>query len=266
MTDSPIPYYSQFGEDRGLEKIFCGKRDGFAIEVGANNGVDGSTTLHFEKLGWNCVLVEPNPSLCADIRRTRDARLFECAASSSPGRAILQIAVGAEGSHAVSALGGSGKAAEILEDHGFRTEPFEVETRTMDAILHEASVQKPIDFISIDVEGHELEMLKGFSLDRWRPRILIIEDNASLSEGSVKDYLEAHGYVRFRRTGVNDWYAHRSDAELASPVRRAAYYPSMVYGRAITMLLRVATPAAPVLKRIPGAMAMRNLLLGGQRG
>ncbi|WP_162935741.1 FkbM family methyltransferase [Tsuneonella amylolytica] len=266
MTTAPIPYYSQFGEDRGLEKIFGGKRDGFAIEVGANNGVDGSTTLHFEKLGWECILVEPNPSLCAEIRTKRAAMLFECAASSAPGTAVLQIAVGAEGSHAVSALGDSGKAAEILQDHGFRTEPVEVATRTMDAILEEAAVARPIDFVSIDVEGHELEMLKGFSLDRWRPRILIIEDNASLGEGSVKDHLEAGGYVRFRRTGVNDWYAHRGDTELAGPLRRAAYYPSMVYGRAVALLLRAATPVAPILKRVPGAMAVRNLLLGGRRG
>ena len=154
----------------------------------------------------------------------------------------------------------------ILEDHGFQTEPVEVETRTLDAILEEAAVGKPIDFISIDVEGHELEMLKGFSLDRWRPRILIIEDNASLGEGSVTDHIQARGYVRFRRTGVNDWYAHRSDAELASRLRRAAYFPAMIYARAITTLLRAATPVAPVLTRIPGAMAVRNLLLGGRRG
>lgn len=266
MTDTQIPYYSQFGEDRGLEKIFGGKRDGFGIEVGANNGVDGSTTLHFEKLGWDCVLVEPNPALCSEIRSNRGAMLFECAASSTPGTAVLQIAVGAEGSHAVSALGDSDKAAEILEDHGFRTEPVEVETRTLDGILEEANIRKPIDFISIDVEGHELEMLKGFSLDRWRPRILIVEDNASLGASSVREYLEFKGYVRFRRTGVNDWYAHESDAELASTVRRAAYYPSMVYGRAVTLLIRVTTPIAPALRRVPGAMAVRNLLLGGRRG
>lgn len=266
MTEPHIPYYSQFGEDRGLEKIFAGKLDGLGIEVGANNGVDGSTTLHFEKLGWDCILVEPNPSLCAEIRKSRNAMLFECAASSTPGTAMLQIAVGAEGSHAVSALGDSGKATEIFNEYGFHTEPVEVETRKLDDILEEANFDKGIDFISIDVEGHELEMLAGFSLDRWRPRILIVEDNASFGHASVKDHLESQGYVRFRRTGVNDWYARRSDKELASPLRRAGYYPSMVYGRAITLLLRVATPVAPMLRRVPGAMAIRNLLLGGRRG
>ena len=68
MSTEVSPYYSQFGEDRILDRLFRGKRKGFCVEVGANNGVDGSTTLHFEELGWDCILVEPNPTLCRELR------------------------------------------------------------------------------------------------------------------------------------------------------------------------------------------------------
>lgn len=266
MGNTSAIYYSQFGEDRLLDKLFQGKRQGICIEVGANNGVDGSTTLHFEKLGWDCILIEPNPTLCGQLRAKRKALLFECAASSVSGTAILHVAVGAEQSHAVSALGDERKPAQILKEHGFRTAPVEVVTRRLDEILDEAQPSAGIDFVSIDVEGHELELLKGFSLDRWRPMVLIIEDNSPFWKNEVRDYLRAVGYVRFRRTGVNDWYAHVSNWALTGSGRRLAYYPSMVCGRALTLALKAVTPIAPALQRVPGALFFRDVLLGRRRG
>ncbi len=265
MSTGSAPYYSQFGEDRLLDKLFQHKRTGVCVEVGANDGVDGSTTLHFEELGWDCILVEPNPTLCRELRARRKARLFECAASSKSGTAILHIAVGAEQSHAVSALGDERKPEQILKEHGFRTEPVEVPIRRLDDILEEARPSNRIDFISIDVEGHELELLKGFSLDRWRPAVLIIEDNSPMWESAVSDYLKAQGYVRFRRTGVNDWYAHVSRRDLASPGRQLAYYPSMLFGRLLMSALKAATPIVPVLRCLPGALLVRDVLLGRRR-
>lgn len=255
-------YYSQFGEDRLLDKLFQGKRRGVCVEVGANNGVDGSTTLHFEEIGWDCILVEPNPALCRAVRARRKAQLFECAASSVSGTAILHVAVGAEQSHAVSALGDERTSAQILKEHGFQTEPVEVALRRLDDILDEAEPAAAVDFISIDVEGHELELLRGFSLDRWRPTVLIVEDNSPMWETSVRDYLNEHGYVRFRRTGVNDWYAHVSNPALTTSRHRVAYYPRMIKSRALMVFLRMLTPILPVIRQLPGALLVRDILLG----
>lgn len=262
MSTEFANYYSQFGEDRILDKLFRGKRNGFCVEVGANNGVDGSTTLHFEELGWDCILVEPNPTLCQELRARRKARLFECAASSESGTAILHIAVGAEQSHAVSALGDERRSAQILKEHGFRTEPVEVAIRRLDDILGDARPTGRIEFMSIDVEGHELEVLKGLSLDRWRPVVLIIEDNGAIWDTAVRDYLNTQGYLRFRRTGVNDWYTHTSNRSLAGPAQRLAYYPSMLKGRTLMLTLKILTPALPTIRRIPGALLIRDLLFG----
>jgi len=255
-------YYSQFGEDRLLDKLFQGKPGGVCVEVGANNGVVGSTTLFFEQRGWDCILVEPNPALCRELRAKRKAQLFECAASGATGVAVLHVATGAEQSHAVSALGDDQKSAEIFKQYGFRTEPVEVATRRLDDILEEARPPGGLDFISIDVEGHELELLKGFSLERWRPVVLIVEDNGSIWRSAVRDHLLARGYVRFRRTGVNDWYAHLSNRALAGPGRRLTYYPSMLFGRALTLTLRLVTPVAPALRRVPGVLVLSDFLLG----
>ena len=64
-------YYSQFGEDEILEWLFADRATGVAVEVGANDGVHGSTTLTFEKKGWQCILVEPTPQLVEAIRASR---------------------------------------------------------------------------------------------------------------------------------------------------------------------------------------------------
>jgi hypothetical protein len=94
--------------------------------------------------------------------------------------------------------------------------PIQVPTRTLDAILAGAGFPR-IDFMTIDVEGHELAVLQGFSFARHRPRVVIIEENVLGRTPEVERHMAGHGYVNFRRTGVNDWYAHESDRDLVDP-------------------------------------------------
>lgn len=250
-------YFSQFGEDRILARIFKDQASGSCVEVGANDGLHGSTTLYFERRGWDCVLVEPNPALCARLRETRTAQVFECAASSESGTAAMQIAEGPGLAHAVSTLCSGEEAERTLRNHGVAVRPLDVATRTLDDILGEAKLNA-VDFMSIDVEGFELEVLKGFSIDRWRPTILIIEDNTTLRDSRVRDHLAGRGYRRFLRTGVNDWYAHRTHSRVRARTRRARYFFSAA-GAAAGMTYRAAKVKAaavpgvlPIVRRFKG--------------
>ena len=63
--------------------------------------------------------------------------------------------------------------------------------RTLDSILEEAGAHPGFDFLSIDVEGHEIEVLRGFDIARWRPRLILLEDH-------VAD-LSKHRYLIARR-------------------------------------------------------------------
>jgi len=203
-------FYSQFGEDQILARLFSNKETGTCVDVGAHDGVQLSNSYYFEQIGWRCVLVEPAPHLCAAIRKNRRSPVFECAASEREGRAILQIV---EGADVYSSLMGASDRNAANQSGGDQTRGTSVRTRPLDDILAEAGVDQ-IDFISIDVEGHELSVLRGFSLERWKPRIAIIEDNSNLSDRSVAQYLRDRGYIRFYRTGVNDWYAAPSERKL----------------------------------------------------
>ncbi len=86
----------------------------------------------------------------------------------------------------------------------------EVPVRTLDDIIDEAGPPAGIDFLSIDVEGHELEVLRGFDFARWRPRLILIEDH--LASLAVHRTLQRHGYRLIRRTGLNGWYVPQVEA------------------------------------------------------
>jgi FkbM family methyltransferase len=245
-------YFSQFGEDRLLDKMFSGKSTGYCVEVGANDGVTGSTTLYFEAKGWNCLLIEPNPALCHRLRIERSSKVVECAASSEEGEVSLYVAEGAPGAHAVSTMEGSEEEAlQQISDHGFRGREIRVKTRTLDNIFESANIASKIDFITIDVEGHELAVLKGLSLGKWRPSALIVEDNTWCEDLTVRDYLREHKYAPIRRTGVNDWYVQKSDSNLVNLTNAAAYKLTVPFER---IKFRYLARVKAFIRGLPGVM------------
>jgi hypothetical protein len=78
-----------------------------------------------------------------------------------------------------------------------------VQVMTLDDILSKEG-DPTVEFISIDVEGLELEVLQGFTLARHRPQLLLMEDH--LKSLAVHTHLTAHGYDLVKRTGCNNWY------------------------------------------------------------
>ena len=93
-----------------------------------------------------------------------------------------------------------------------------VRVMTLDAVLAQAG-NPAIDFISIDVEGTQLDVLRGFSLDRHHPALLFIEDH--LHNLKVHRYLKEHGYKLVKRTGSNNWYVPQAAPfEMSKPLER----------------------------------------------
>lgn len=210
--------HAQFGEDRILEQIFGDRTLGYCVEIGAYDGRTGSATLLFEEKGWNCLLVEPLPERVEEIRRNRRCVVELCAASSAEGDTVFFVAESVE---QMSTLERDHDHHRWIRDVGGTVREITVRTAPLDDLLDAAGFSE-VQFITIDVEGHELEVLRGLSLDRFRPRIVILEENLSRSESPVASHMAQHGYLNFKRTGVNDWYAHESDGDLVQPaaVRR----------------------------------------------
>lgn len=217
MVSSEAQSHGQFGEDRVLREIFGEQAEGYCVEVGAYDGRTGSASYLFEKRGWRCLLVEPIPALVEQIREHRACTVVNCAASDKEGTASFFVA---ENFEEMSTLDLTPDRLEWIKEVGGAVKEITVRTATLDSLLAEAGFSE-IQFITIDVEGHEMEVLEGFTLEKHRPRIVIIEDNSASDDPRARGgdprvgrHMSEHGYVHFRRTGVNEWYAHESDVEL----------------------------------------------------
>jgi FkbM family methyltransferase len=205
-------FNGQFGEDYILAQIFGDQATGRCAEIGAYDGRTGSATLHFEEAGWQCLLVEPNPECAEQIRAHRRCVVKQCAASSKEGETTLYVAEHVEQMSTVEHDDGHHR---WIHEAGGAIRPIRVRTARLDDLLEEAGFDG-LEFLTIDVEGHELAVLEGFTLDSYRPRVVIIEDNAADGDTRVARHMSSRGYVHFRRTGVNEWYARESDAGLIS--------------------------------------------------
>ena len=182
---------------------FFGDRRGYFVEVGANEPRARSQTFHLEQAGWTGVLIEPQPQLADQLRAERKAKVFAVACSSpdNAGR-TLPLHVAGPLSALDRARMAPGATPETV---------IEVPVRTLDSVLEEAGAPTGFDFLSIDVEGHEIEVLRGFSVARWRPRLILLEDH--VGDLSKHRFLKAGGYRIIRRYENNGWYVARGSAD-----------------------------------------------------
>lgn len=208
-------FSAQFGEDRILYDLFEKKRDGVCVEVGGYDGITGSNTYFFEKLGWKCLIVEPMPDYCKKIKSVRKCEVAEIAASDTKEEVTFYVAEGVE---TLSTMEQDADHFKRIDKEGAgRIKEIRVKTDLLDNILSERGIQH-IDFLLLDVEGHELSALQGMSFEKIKPRVLIIEDNSFGAKTDIKNFMKAHSYVRFKRTGCNDWYVQKEDAFASLPL------------------------------------------------
>jgi FkbM family methyltransferase len=183
-------------EEQQLVRQFFGGEPGFFVEVGANHPVVGSQSWHLEQHGWQGILIEPQPDLATELAKVRRAKVFAVACSSSK-KAGLRLPFFVAG-------GLSSLERETMAPGSEVEAVIEVDVRTVDDVLTEAGARQPIDFLSIDVEGHEIEVLRGLDVMRWRPRLILLEDHVGNLD--KHRFMKSLGYRLVRRTGLNGWY------------------------------------------------------------
>jgi FkbM family methyltransferase len=179
-----------------VREFFGGDSSGYFVEVGANHPTEGSQSGHLEQSGWTGVLVEPQPELAAFLVTSRKARVF-ASACSSPENAGQSLPLHVEGTRAALDRDRMWPGAKV--DY-----VIVVPARTLDSILEEAEAPAPIDLLSVSVEGHETEVLRGFDFSRWQPLLILVEDH--VDNLRTHRYLKKNGYRLIRRLGHNCWY------------------------------------------------------------
>lgn len=192
-----------------LKTLFAANK-GYFIEAGANNGIKGSNTYYLERYcGWTGLLIEPIPHRFVECKRARPrSKSVHCGlVSDAYSREYVEL-VYMDLMSMVRDHGGALDLSTQLEK-SLRTKrygddltgtTFFAPARTLSAVLQDQGFPQ-VDFLSLDVEGHELDVLKGNDFERCSPRYILVED---WDKAGVGEFLAGKGYRIEDRMGDRD--------------------------------------------------------------
>ncbi|WP_047306268.1 FkbM family methyltransferase [Pseudomonas fluorescens] len=193
--------YAQEGEDLIVDRILEGKNKGFYLEVGCHHPFRFSNTYFFYKKGWNGLCIDPLPGVGEEFSRWRKRdTIIEKGVSSTEGHLIYYM-------FNDPALNTFDEALAKKRDglYGYRLiEKRTIQVSPLSSIIEDSGYNGKIDFLSVDVEGLDIEVLQSNNWEKYRPKIVIAE---SLSQEVVffKDriyqYLQELGYKFYAKTG-----------------------------------------------------------------
>jgi len=200
--------YSYGNEEIIVRDFFQDRRDGFFVEIGCAWPIKNSNTYYLEKqLGWRGIGVDGLPDFARAWSEARPQSTFL-------NFLVTDRSDELESFYKVGVWGLSTAEKDVAKDLNVVDE-IEVPGITLDDLLERQGV-KEIDFLSIDVEGHQSSVLAGFDLARWKPKLVCIEDDGLLSIPWFKE----RGYEpieRYRfRDVVNWWFAPKDEARAAN--------------------------------------------------
>lgn len=216
MSETTTPYQTFHGQSREDEiawQLFQHEPAGYFVDVGAHDGLYYSNTLAFELAGWRGLCLEPHPKFYQQLKANR------------PGSLCLNAAVSDRLSHGMPFMASengpfSSLSSEDIErlrviypPDGFENmQQVIVPLITLDYALAIHGVER-VDYLSVDVEGRELDVLRGFEIARWRPRLVIVENNNLYDE--LIAYFSAVGYALARVVYQNMFFCRDAgDADI----------------------------------------------------
>lgn len=199
--------YAYAGVDTIVDGLL-GPEIGYACDVGANDGTFFSNTKMFEDNGWTVLCVEPNPLLAEAGAACRKIwKQVACGPEDLEEGDFWAIGGPPYASHSALAVGDGPIEGRRLP-YGVGQPPeelrFKVLVRRLDRLLEEAEFPR-LDYLTIDAEGYEKEIMKGFTIERWKPRVIVLEDNYG-------DVTPPAGYALVRRVHVDNIFQREPDA------------------------------------------------------
>jgi FkbM family methyltransferase len=187
------------------EKYFGFKKDGTFVEVGAFDGISWSNTFGLAVLGWKGLFFEPQPNYFQECVNNYSAFEKIKVINSCVGKSTGKIKLYTGYSLATTDLDSLKEYEKIDWFKGILDEKRNIETNldTLDNFLTEEKFEKEFDLLVIDVEGAEYDVLQGFTISEWKPKMVIIELHEENEHESLKKnlkeilyYFEKNNYLK----------------------------------------------------------------------
>ena len=194
-------FHSQFNQDKYLEtNIFKGYKNGFYVDVGAHDGITINNTLYFEKNNnWCGINIEPIKKIFDKLVINRPNNInLNYAICNNDGETDFFCNIGY-----TEMLSGIKDNFDIRHldrlqseniEHGSITEVIKVETKKLETILHENDISH-INYLSIDVEGSEFEVIKSINFDKVFIDVIGFENNYDNVSVPIVEYLQNKGFI-----------------------------------------------------------------------
>ncbi|MGZ5135256.1 MAG: FkbM family methyltransferase [Flavitalea sp.] len=195
--------YSQAGEDLILNFLLGGRDKGFYIDIGANNPYEQSNTHFFYEKGWNGINIDALPGSMKKFNKARPRDInLEIPISDQPGVLTYYMFE--------PSFYNSFREEQATVYQKFYVGKKDIETTTLSAVLDLYCSTKKIDFMTIDVEGWDLPVLKSNNWNRFRPDIIVIEVFNPVknppSETETGRYLASQGYYSYCNSPTNAFF------------------------------------------------------------
>lgn len=206
-----MKYYSQIGQDKYyIENISNGKKNGVFLDVGANNGIFENNTATLEFFyGWSGVCIEANPFLIESLQKNRpSSKIINCAIWNESKEVEFEI----------TNSNNSGIKGDLLSrintierNKNYFTDHFDQNRLIINIIaktITEVAIENltypyNIDYMSLDVEGAEIEALKSINFEKINIDFMTVEHGGRsgyLEE--IADFMSGKGYKKHR---INQW-------------------------------------------------------------
>ena len=181
------------------------KRNGFFVEFGATNGVNLSNSHLMEKsFGWKGILAEPGKNWHTELRVNRTAIIEPCCIWSTSGHTLRFDECSDPELSTLSTF----KNFDAKKASRKSIDTYEVETISLNDLLARHKAPRRIDYLSIDTEGSEFDILQPFDFTEHEFAVITCEHNHSSHRQKIYDLLTSKGYVRKFETisQFDDWY------------------------------------------------------------
>lgn len=175
-------YYSQFGQDKWIaEMLHSGKPGGVFVEIGAHDGISISNTYYLEnKLGWNGLVVEPNPVIYNQLKRNRLCNTVNASVGAKNGTAVYRLISGY--AEQLSGLVDQYHPTHLdrieneIDQYGGGYQDIEVICYSINTLFEKYQLDH-VDYLSIDVEGGEKSIIDELDFNRFDISVIGIENN-----------------------------------------------------------------------------------------